>query len=263
MHIGASMQPPIRVYVLETGLISSTDLSVWSPSVPRGTHGELSVRSYLVVHPEGQLLWDTGIADEIGANPAGEPVAETVVFHVPRTLRGQLEAIGRDPGEIDLIGLSHMHIDHVGNLHQFPAAKVVTQRDEREAAYGPDAEQLTYIPDAYAALDRRRIETVVGEHDVFADGSVVMTPLPGHTPGHQGLLVALPKMGPVLLAGDIAYSAEDYANSTVRHGNVDIDASRRSIEVAKALERERGTTVWLHHDVDAQRDVRTAPSFYD
>jgi glyoxylase-like metal-dependent hydrolase (beta-lactamase superfamily II) len=222
----------------------------------------MSVRSYLVVHPDGALLWDTGIADGIAAQPGGVRIADTIAFRVPITLSAQLEAIGEDSADVELIGLSHLHIDHVGNLDQFPAAKVVMQEAEYEAAYGPRAEELTYIPEAYAALDRRRIQTVAGEHDVFADGTVVMVPLPGHTPGHQGLLVTLPEAGPILLAGDIAYSTLDYTRSAVRDGNVDLDASRESIEKAKALERDLGATVWLHHDLEAQREVRTAPAFY-
>lgn len=258
-----SAPPAVRLYVLDTGVIDSSDFAMWSPSVPPGTHREMSVRSYLVVHPDGVLLWDTGIADEIAANPDGEPIADAVVFRVPTTLRSQLEAIGTDPADVDVVGLSHLHIDHVGNLDRFPRAKVVMQHAERDAAFGPDAEALTYIPKAYATLDPKRVQTVAGEHDVFGDGTVLMTPLPGHTPGHQGLLLSLRESGPILLAADIAYSAQDYAEARVRAGNVDVDASRRSIESAKRLERELGAAVWLHHDLEGQRSVRTAPAFYE
>jgi glyoxylase-like metal-dependent hydrolase (beta-lactamase superfamily II) len=255
-------QEIVELYVLDTGLIESSDFAIWSPSVQPGTCREMSVRSFLVVHPDGMLLWDTGIADAIAEQSAGEQVADTIVFRVPTTLRSQLEEIGQDPAGVDLIGLSHMHIDHVGNLDQFPAAKAVMQQAEYEAAYGPRAEELTYIPEAYAALDRERIETIVGERDVFGDRTVVMVPLPGHTPGHQGLLVTLRDAGPILLAGDIAYSAVDYARSAVRAGNVDLQASRDSIEKAKVLERDLGAKVWLHHDLEAQRQVRPAPASY-
>lgn len=252
----------IRLYVLDTGLIESSDYRMWSPSAGPGTYQEMSVRSYLVVHPDGVLLWDTGIADSIAAQPSGERIADSIVFRVPVTLRRQLEAIGHDPAGIALIGLSHMHIDHVGNLEQFPAATTIMQQDEYDAAYGPHAEQLTYIPQAYAALDRRRIQTIAGEHDVFGDHSIVMTPLPGHTPGHQGLLVTLPEAGPILLAGDIAYSETDYARSAVRDANVDVEASHQSIEKAKALERDLGAKVWLHHDLETQRQIPTAPAYH-
>ncbi|MBS1861245.1 MAG: N-acyl homoserine lactonase family protein [Actinobacteria bacterium] len=250
----------LRLQVLDTGLIQCADYALYSPAAPPGTEVEMSVRSYLVEHPDGLLLWDTGIADSIAARPEGERLNETHVFRVPVTLRGQLEAIGRAPADIGLLGLSHLHIDHVGNLDLFPGATALMQRAEYDAAYGPDAEALTYIPETYAALDQGKIQKIVGRHDVFGDGTVVMVPLPGHTPGHQGLLVALPETGRVLLAGDLAYSVADYAAGAVRALNFDLDASRESIDAAKALEA-RGVEIWLHHDIDAQREIATAPGY--
>ena len=101
----------------------------------------------------------------------------------------------------------------------------------------------------------------MGAHDVFGDGTVLTLPLPGHTPGHQGLLLDLPETGRLLLAGDLSYSVADYAAGAVRRLNVDLVASRESIDAAKALEAT-GVKVWLHHDNDAQRDIRTAADFY-
>jgi N-acyl homoserine lactone hydrolase len=253
---------PVRLYVLDTGLIECSDYAMFSPAAPRRAYQEMSVRSYLVVHPAGTLLWDTGIDDGVAGLARGKRIADSIVFRVPRTLHSQLAEIGIATDEVDYLALSHLHVDHVGNVGLFPRATVLLQRGEHEAGYGPDPERYTLIPDTYAALDRDRIEVVEGDHDVFGDGLVVMKPLPGHTPGHQGLLVVLPETGPVLLAGDIAYSAGDYAQSAVRSLNVDLEASRRSIETAKALERDRGAKVWLHHDLAAQRSVRAAPGFY-
>jgi hypothetical protein len=71
----------------------------------------------------------------------------------------------------------------------------------------------------------------------------------------------LPETGRLLLAGDLSYSMADYAAGRVRKLNVDLIASRESIDAAKALETS-GVKVWLHHDVDAQRDIPTAPHFY-
>jgi N-acyl homoserine lactone hydrolase len=252
----------VRLYVLDTGIIESSDFAMWSPNAGPGVERAMTVRSYLVVHPHGTLIWDTGIADEIAGTPAGRRIIDSIVFKVPRRLRDQLEALGVDPGTIDYLGLSHLHVDHVGNLELFPDSTVLLQEAEYAAGFGPDAEALTLIPETYAALDRNRVRTVSGDHDLFGDGSVVLTALPGHTPGHQGLLVVLRETGPVLIAGDIAYTEPDYQESAVRPLNVDLEASRRSIELAKALERDRGATVWLHHDLEAQRSVRTAPSFY-
>jgi N-acyl homoserine lactone hydrolase len=253
----------IRLYVLDTGLIECADYAMFSPTAGPGVRQDLSVRSYVIVHPKGTLLWDTGIEDAIAELPDGRRIIDPIVFKVPITLRGQLAELGLDPGDVDYLGLSHLHIDHVGNVDLFPGATVLLQQAEYDAGYGPDAEQLTLIPQTYAALDRDKIQTLAGDHDVFGDGSVVMTPLPGHTPGHQGLLVELPGTGPVLLATDITYSARDYTDVAVRASNVDLEQSRQSIEAAKRIERERGATVWLHHDLEGQRDIRTAPAFYE
>jgi N-acyl homoserine lactone hydrolase len=257
-----SLNSDPHLYVLDTGVIESADFAMWSPNARPGEHREMSVRSYLISHPRGTVLWDTGIDDAIAELAAGSRIADAIVFRVPRTLRSQLEEIGVRPDDVDYLGLSHLHVDHVGNIGLFPAARVLMQRAEYDAGYGPDPERFTLLPDTYTALDRNRITIVDGDHDLFGDGAVVLTPLPGHTPGHQGLLVRLRDTGPILLAADIAYTAQDYAEGAVRAGNVDLDQSRRSIERAKRIASERGATVWLHHDPDAQRAVRTAPEHY-
>lgn len=253
----------VRLYVLETGLIECADFAIFSPNATPGTRQNMPVRSYLVVHPRGTLLWDTGIEDAIGDLPEGRQIVDAIVFKVPRTLRSQLEELRVEPGSVDYLALSHLHIDHVGNVGLFGDTTVLMQEAEYEAGYGPNAEQLTLMPESYAALNRGRIQTVVGDHDVFGDGTVVLTSLPGHTPGHQGLLVQLSEAGPILLGTDIAYSARDYAEGAVRAANVDLAQSRRSIEIAKRIERDLGATVWLHHDLEAQRGVRTAPAWYE
>ena len=262
MHADTQTRPSIRLYVLDTGLIECADFTMFSPSAGPGVYQAMSVRSYLVVHPEGVLLWDTGIADAIAERRGGERIMDPIVFRVPRTLSSQLAEIGHSPAEVDVLGLSHLHLDHVGNVDQFPDARVVMQQADYDAAFGPTPERIEFFPESYASLDQEKIHTVAGEYDVFGDGTVVMEPLPGHTPGHQGLLLNLPESGPVLLATDIAYSAQDYADVAVRNSNFDLDESRRSIERAKQLERELGATVWLHHDLEAQRAVRTAPRYY-
>jgi glyoxylase-like metal-dependent hydrolase (beta-lactamase superfamily II) len=263
MQLRQAARPEVRLYVLETGLIECADYVIFSPNAGPGVHQDMSVRSYLVVHPQGTLLWDTGIADAIAELPDGQRIIDSIVFKVPKTLRSQLSEIGVDPRNIDYLGLSHLHIDHVGNIELFPDATVLMQQAEYDAGYGANPEELTLIPETYAALDRDRIRTVEGDHDVFGDATVVLRSLPGHTPGHQGLLVDLRDSGPILLATDIAYSAQDYADAAVRTSNVDLDQSRSSIETAKRIEREHGATVWLHHDLEAQRDVRTAPGYYE
>jgi N-acyl homoserine lactone hydrolase len=255
----------LRLYVLDTGLIECSDYAMFSPNAEPHAYREMSVRSYLAVHPAGTLLWDTGIDDAIAGLARGKQIIEPIVFRVRRTLRSQLAEIGVSQDEVEYLGLSHLHVDHVGNVGLFPRTTVLLQRAEYEAGYGPDPERFIEpgAPDTYAALNRDRIEMVEGDHDLFGDGSLILKALPGHTPGHQGLLVHLRDAGPILLAGDIAYSAPDYADGAVRESNFDLDQSKQSIETAKRIERALGANVWLHHDLDSQRAVRTAPGYYE
>jgi N-acyl homoserine lactone hydrolase len=259
---GDTVPADLRLYVLDTGLIECADYALFSPTAGPDVRQDMSVRSYLVVHPQGTLLWDTGIEDAIAELPGGRTIVEPIVFKVPRTLRSQLAELDVAPGDVRYLGLSHLHIDHVGNVELFPDTTVLLQQSEFDAGFGPDAEQLTLIPETYAALRPEQVQTVSGDHDVFGDGSLVLTALPGHTPGHQGLLVRLPETGPVLLATDIVYSAADYADSAVRASNVDLDASARSIARAKEIEASLGAVVWLHHDLEGQRAIRSAPAYY-
>jgi N-acyl homoserine lactone hydrolase len=253
----------VRLYVLDTGVIECADYAMFSPSAGPNVHYEMPVRSFVVVHPEGTLVWDTGIDDAIAREPDGRQILETIVFKIPRTMRSQLDEIGIDPVEVDYVALSHLHIDHVGNVGLFPNAAVFLQQAEYDAGYGPNPEELTLLPEAYAALDRDNVRTVDGDHDIFGDGTAVLKPLPGHTPGHQGLLVRLRDTGPVFLAGDVSYSAKDYAAGAVRSANVDLAQSARSIDAAKQLERDLGAALWLHHDKEAQLNIRCVPEAYE
>ena len=160
----------VLLYVLDTGLIECADYAMFSPNAEPAAYQEMTVRSYLVVHREGTLLWDTGIDDKIATLANGQRIVDPIVFRVPRTLRNQLDEIGVTPGEVDYLGLSHLHVDHVGNVGLFPEASVLLQRAEYEAGYGPNAKQLieALAPDTYAALNRDRIQPVDGDRDLSA-----------------------------------------------------------------------------------------------
>jgi N-acyl homoserine lactone hydrolase len=263
MSSNTTTEPSIRLYVLDAGLIECSDFSMFSPNAAPGTRQDMTVRSHLVVHPHGKLLWDAGIDDTIHALPDGKQILDPIVFKVPTTLQSQLDQIGIDPAEIDYLGLSHLHPDHVGNIDLFPNAKVVLQAAEYEAGFGPGAEELTLMPESYAGLNHDNVLMINGDHDLFGDGSVTLMALPGHTPGHQGLLVRLRGSGPILIASDLSYSASDYAAGAIRQGNVDLEQTREAIERAKTIEREQSASVWLPHDLAAQRDIRLAPAFYE
>jgi N-acyl homoserine lactone hydrolase len=252
-----------RIYVLDTGMIDHDDYGAFSPGMPSGVRRSMTVKSYLIVHPKGTLLWDTGIDDAIAEDPEGLVFAEGVVFRVPKTLRSQLAELGRKPENIDFLGLSHLHIDHLGNIDLVPRATVLVHEAEYDAAHGDQAQELGYIPETYAALPAEQVRRLAGEHDVFGDGTVVTKPWPGHTIGHQGLVVRLRDAGTIVIGSDIAHSTRNLEELLVPTSNYDEELSVRSMKELKSLARAEDATVWIQHDLDQQAGVRQAPEWYE
>lgn len=165
------------------------------------------VLSWLVDHPDGLVLFDTGMhvdlqtsTDRIGADTAERIIPD---FSPGEELTARLDQRGLRPGDIDRIVLSHLHFDHVGGNQEVPDARVVVQQAEWQA--GHDQRLIdygVYNPDDYD--HGHDVEEVEGEHDVFGDGRIVCLPTPGHTRGHQSLRVELDS-GPVVLTGDCVY----------------------------------------------------------
>src|SRR5262249_10310523 len=156
---------------------------------------EFSDNCYLIRHSRGILLWDTGVPDAVATMPDGMVVANgAITFRRAKTLAAQLAEIGVKPSDVTYVAISHTHGDHVGNVGLFPSATVVI----REAEY--DWALTQPVKPAFGTA--QPIERLAGDRDVFGDGSVVILSTPGHSPGHQSLLVVLPKTGAVVLSGD-------------------------------------------------------------
>ena len=101
-----------------------------------------------------------------------------------------------------------------------------------------------------------------GDHDVFGDGSVTILATPGHTPGHQSLLVKLPKTGAFVLSGDAVHFKSNWDNRGVPSGNTDKDKTLASMQRISDLAKEKAQ-LWINHD-KAQRDtLKMAPGYYD
>lgn len=172
---------------------------------------------YLIDHPDGTVLYDTGVSydlieDPENYGPYGEPGLAAVVDEFPmeedQQPKYQLEDAGYPPAEIDYVVMSHLHVDHAGNVDQFPDSEFLLQQAELQTAWWPDAPvQKAYYLDGDIAPLRApeySVTELSGEYDLFGDGSVVCIPTPGHSAGHQSLLVRSDNAGTVILAGDLA-----------------------------------------------------------
>lgn len=245
-----------KLYVLNCGEGTAGDISRWTPGLNEGKTMDFVDTCYLIKHAKGWFLWDTGIADSVAAMPNGLAPADpkAVTWRRPKTLAAQLGQLGVKPDDVKAMAVSHTHPDHTGNVELFPQSMLYVQKAEYD---WPGANNTPRFKPSHP------VELLTGDKDVFGDGSVTILSTPGHTPGHQSLLVKLPKTGAVVLSGDAVHFKDNWDNRRVPSMNVDKDQSSASMQkIADTLAKEKGQ-LWINHD-KAQRDSqKLAPEFYD
>lgn len=245
-----------KLYVLNCGEGTAGDISRWTPGLNEGKTMDFVDTCYLVKHSKGWFLWDTGIADSVASMPNGLVPADpkAVTWRRPKTLAAQIEQLGLKPDDVKAMAVSHTHPDHTGNVELFPQATLYVQKAEYD---WPGANNEPRFKPSHP------VELLTGDKDVFGDGSVTILSTPGHTPGHQSLLVKLPKTGAVVLSGDAVHFKDNWDNRRVPSMNVNKDQSAASMQkIADTLAKEKAQ-LWINHD-KAQRDSqKMAPEFYD
>jgi glyoxylase-like metal-dependent hydrolase (beta-lactamase superfamily II) len=201
-----------RLYILNCGEGTAGDISRWSPGVNEGQSMPFVDNCYLLKHSQGWMLWDTGLADTIAAMPDGQKPADPKATHWfrPKTLASQLEALGVKPSDIKFVAVSHTHPDHIGNVEMFPQAMLYVQKAEYDWPGANNAPRFK---------PEHPVTKLEGDKDIFGDGSVTILSTPGHTPGHQSLLVKLPKTGALVLSGDAVHFKSNWENRGVPVGN--------------------------------------------
>jgi glyoxylase-like metal-dependent hydrolase (beta-lactamase superfamily II) len=254
-----------RMYVLYCGESITSDVSAnWSPGVDVGKSREFSDNCYLIKHAKGWLLWDTGMSDKIADMPEGMKAAGGLLtLYVKKTLAAQLRELNLQPSDIQRVALSHFHSDHAGNGNLFAGATLYIQQPEFDAAFGTDAGKFGFAPALYEKLATGKVMKLTGDHDVFGDGSVTIVATYGHTPGHQSLLVRLPKTGPVILSGDAVHFKENWDNRRVPARNFDRGMSVEAMERIAQLMTQDGAKLWINHDKQQSDAIAHAPQFVE
>jgi glyoxylase-like metal-dependent hydrolase (beta-lactamase superfamily II) len=241
-----------RLYVIECGQGHVSDLSRWSPGVNVGKTTEYVTNCYLIKHAQGYLMWETGVGDELVAVPEGR--GSFTRWRLKRTLKSQLDEIGVQPSEVKFVAASHTHFDHIGNVELFPQSMLLMQKAEYE---WPDADGKPRFKPAHP------VTKIVGDHDVFGDGSAVLLATPGHTPGHQSILVRLARTGPLLITGDAAHFRENWEYRRVPSFNTDGGQTLASMERLAAILATTKAQLWIHHDKPTADAQKKSPAFYD
>jgi N-acyl homoserine lactone hydrolase len=206
----------------------------------------LSDGCYLIRHGKQLMLWDTGLSPSVISKD------KSTGLGLSQTLIAQLREIKIEPQQISIIGVSHGHFDHTGQAANFPKARLLMGRADFDAMTS-EHPGFGFSPQDLAPWlgSSANVERVVGDKDIFDDGSVIMLATPGHTAGHYSLLVRLPKFGPVVLSGDLWHFAEQVSHNGVPSENVDRADTLASMDrIQKVVSNLKATLVIQHEAAD-------------
>jgi len=239
---------------------------------------QVPVGFFVIMHPKGNVLFDTGNNDKILTDPsywgpffkALNPVVTPDI-----AIDAQLGKIGLKPDDIKYVVVGHLHLDHGGNVGKFPNSTLIVQKDEIRNAFWPEPGTAgPYIMGDVAPLrsdfgeampNKVKMVQLAGDMDLFGDGSVVVKRWVGHTPGSQMLLVRLPKSGPIILTSDNVYLRENVEKNIPPNVTLAYDPGGilRAYEWIRYMQATEKADFFTAHDPDAFKALKKPPEFYE
>jgi N-acyl homoserine lactone hydrolase len=261
-HHRARAPKTLRLYVFDCGVIKGLDPGLFNFKKGELAETELAVPCYLIADPKGTLMWDVGAIPDTAFKDDHTPVTQGY-FTSTKTLRSQLAEIGYSPSDITYLGLSHYHGDHIANSNEFAHSTWLVRKVERDAMFAEKPPALV-DPKNYSELkNSKTIILTTDEYDVFGDGKVIIKYAPGHTPGHQVLILKLAKTGPVMLAGDLYHYPEERKLNRVPTFEYNKEQSLASRAMIEAYCKKTGTQLWIEHDYVHNSKLKKSPQYYD
>ena len=251
-----------KLYIFDCGYLRFSDITAFNLSNDDTDVREMFVPCYLIEHERGTLLWDGGLPLALAGQPSYTD-EQGMTVEYKRSLLVQLDDLGYSPEKIDKIAFSHFHFDHVGAAHAFFQSQLLIQKTEYDAAFKYADENPFFAPSLYNKLKNNPIRILNGDHDVFDDGSVMIISAPGHTPGHQTLLVNLEKTGKIMLSGDLYHFEFSRTYQRTPEFNTDKAQTLRSMEKVEKLLESLDATLWIEHSMALAKSLKKSPEYYD
>jgi N-acyl homoserine lactone hydrolase len=266
----------MRLYAFSSGALTvpKSLLQAGAPS----TTMQVPVGFYVIRHPKGNVLFDTGNNDRIITDPSywGAFIQGLNPVRTPDVaIDVQLAKIGLKPDDIRYVVVGHMHLDHAGNVGKFPNSTLIVQKDEIRNAFWPEPGTAgPYIPGDFMMLrndpgnalpNRYKMIQLQGDLDVFTDNSVIVKRWVGHTPGSQMMVVRLPKTGTVILTSDNVYFAENVTKNLLPDVSLAYDPPGilNAYQWIREMQARENAQFFTAHDVDAWKAMKKAPDFLE
>ena len=268
----------VKLYILDCGTIEISDIGIFSSSGDFDGQSDTFVDScFLIRHPKGDLLWDLGLPSAL----VGEPPQEDGIFIVSMdtTISNQLIEIGMGPEEVEFVSVSHHKFDHIGQIDQVQDATWIVHEDEYSTMFPPVEEPVgeeeavppsgveagtdAGLQNPFSGFEALERDLFSGEKDVFGDGSVIIFPTPGPTPGHTSLQVELANTGTILLTGDLYHRTESRQLERVPQFNSSEPMTLESMKDFEARAQRLNATVIIQHEPNDIDPLPKSPKFLD
>jgi glyoxylase-like metal-dependent hydrolase (beta-lactamase superfamily II) len=259
----------MRLYVFTSGSLGGFPKG----ALQIGGQGNIDwapVGFYVIKHPKGNVIFDTGNNDKTITNPDGwwGPLAKGFGLKMTQNdaMAAQLGKIGLKTSDIKYVVVGHMHLDHGGNISQFPNATFVVQNDEMKAAWWPDpGYSIYYIPGDFADSMKYNMIRLDGDLDLFGDRSIEIRRAPGHTPGSQFAVVRLPKTGTVVLTSDVVYLKESLEKNLIPPipGTWSPMGMYEGYQKVRLVRDAEKASIFYAHDPEVFKATKQAPDFYE
>ena len=262
----------VRLYVFDCGVLHNPDMGRFNLKNEDVTTSDMSMACFLIAHPKGNLIWDTGAVPDDSWTPTGKMYTQHIVLpdggtreaDVVKSVRGQLAEVGYSPADINYLALSHYHYDHTANSNEFASATWLVPQLERDVMFGGGKASGSIRPSTFTALEKSKtIILKTDDYDVFGDGSVMIKSAPGHTQGHQVLYVKLAKTGGVVLSGDLYHYPAEMKLDRVPTFEFNQEQTRASRKVIDAFLKKTNSQLWIQHDIVGFAKLKKSPEFYE
>jgi N-acyl homoserine lactone hydrolase len=250
----------MKLFIFDGGRALVPDMSRFTSGQNIGLPVIIPFPMFLIDHPEGLVVFDTGI----NMDNLPEVFKEETTSSPEQRIDRQMMKLGYEPENVKYVILSHLHLDHAGGMTFFPNATFIVRQEEMRAAWWPEEDEKAYVFADYKDTRGYRYLHLKDDEqlDVFDDGTLVLFDTSGHTRGHQSAIIKLPKSGTMVLAADAAQVGENLSKGYLPGGCWNTAMAARSIKKLQHLEKE-GAKIICGHDLPTFEQLRLAPEWYE
>lgn len=233
----------VDVYAFQCGILK-TQTQYILKDTRVGVPFDVPVPFFVIRHGSSWVAYDSGNNAAVAVDPInywGQAVCDAYmpVMKPHEEFSVQIKRVGLKPEDLYAVIMSHGHLDHCGALEDLAGTdvpiyfqKLELEHIQKQVASG---KKTAYIPDDFKKIDQCNVQTLDGIFDVFGDQSVIVFPTPGHTPGHQSVLVRTNNGQNLILAQDACYTLENMFASIPPGLAVDIPDAMVNIYHLKAM----------------------------